>query len=52
MNAKVKGIYDDVSKNRYDVKKVKLQRKYFPYNKISKENAYELARRYVFGLDE
>ena len=47
INAKVKGVYDDVSKNRYDVKVIELKRKKFYYNKISKEEAYNNALEYI-----
>ena len=49
---KLTGIYDDKSKKGYKVKKRGLKRKTFYYRQISKEEAYEKARKYVLRFDE
>ena len=47
MRANITGIYDDVSKQGYNVKKNGLKRKTFYYRQVSKESAYKKACRYA-----
>lgn len=49
VNKKVKGISDQPKYNRWCVKKKGVKRKNFSYRKMSKEEAYKMAKDYVDG---